>query len=377
MGNHNKIRVLYLVSTLRNTGPTNQLFNIVRGLNKEKFDATVMTLSPEPVNTKVDDFKDVGIKVVPIGLSRLAGFIYAKKMVEEYILNEGVDILHCQGVRADSIAAKLEGSCITMATMRNFPQLDYPMTYGKIIGSIFKIWHLANLRRIGSVVGVSESVSTNLNRFGVQNVVTINNGVDIGRFKTLDQSYKKEFDELGFSKNTKKKTWIYVGHINSRKRVQVLLEAWVKIPLEERDNLVLLGEGDLLLDLKGKYEQEGIAFLGKVENVPKYLQASHFFISTSSAEGLPNAVIEAMACGLPSLLSDIDPHREILCKDKRAGVLFELDNKEDLIDKYYKLKDRDYNSSREASVGLVNRYYESKVMSAKYQDLYLKLRGCE
>ena len=58
--------------------------------------------------------------------------------------------------------------------------------------------------------------------------------------------------------------------------------------------------------------------------VKDYLQAADIFISTAVSEGLPNTVLEALSSGLPCILSDIGPHREIIEKNVGAGKLFKL-----------------------------------------------------
>jgi glycosyltransferase involved in cell wall biosynthesis len=61
------------------------------------------------------------------------------------------------------------------------------------------------------------------------------------------------------------------------------------------------------------------------------LQASDFYISASQAEGLPNSVIEARACGLPLILSNIEPHKEFLRDNRGSGILFGKNSLESLL----------------------------------------------
>ena len=60
---------------------------------------------------------------------------------------------------------------------------------------------------------------------------------------------------------------------------------------------------------------------GQQPDVHRYLSAADFFVFASRYEGLPLAVLEAMACGLPCLLSDIPPHREIADEGKAAMLV--------------------------------------------------------
>ena len=77
--------------------------------------------------------------------------------------------------------------------------------------------------------------------------------------------------------------------------------------------LLFAGDGPLARACKGLAGGDPrIHFLGQISNVQDYLQVADVFVSAALSEGLPNTVLEAMASGLPTVLSDIPAHREIL-----------------------------------------------------------------
>ncbi len=84
-----------------------------------------------------------------------------------------------------------------------------------------------------------------------------------------------------------------------------------------RDRLVLLGDGPLRAEIVDALDKVGLSnrvhITGTVvrDEVYRYLWRADFFVSASRGEGLPVAVLEAMACECPVILSDIPPHREI------------------------------------------------------------------
>ena len=68
-------------------------------------------------------------------------------------------------------------------------------------------------------------------------------------------------------------------------------------------------------------DDKRITFIGYTKAPLQYLQLSDVLISSALAEGLPNTVLEALLCGLPCILSDIDPHLEIV-KDTKLECIF-------------------------------------------------------
>lgn len=129
---------------------------------------------------------------------------------------------------------------------------------------------------------------------------------------------------LGLDEN--QEVLVNIGRQDYQKGQRYLLEAMAKlVPTRPRLVLLIAGRaGDAsqelerlrdLLDLK-----ERVRFLGHREDVPEILAAADLFAFPSLYEGLPGAVIEAMAFGLPIVASDIDPVRETV-EEGRSALL--------------------------------------------------------
>ena len=147
-------------------------------------------------------------------------------------------------------------------------------------------------------------------------VVAISNGVDVERIdKIREESNYIKAEKLGF-------TAIYVARLVPLKRHKILLDA-VRSLSDVR--LLFIGTGPLESELRQYVREIGIEerveFMGLMprEDVFRHLLQADLYVSSSSYEGLPVGVLEAMACGKPCLVSNIEQHREI--KDKVSSLI--------------------------------------------------------
>lgn len=92
--------------------------------------------------------------------------------------------------------------------------------------------------------------------------------------------------------------------------------------------LWLVGDGDQASELKAQARADGLAervrFLGFRDDVPALLRQADIFVSASHGEGMPLTLLEAMAAGLPGVVSDVVGNRDVV-EDGDTGFLFPLD----------------------------------------------------
>ena len=162
-------------------------------------------------------------------------------------------------------------------------------------------------------------------RLGRHIVPTPGMGIVLMRFSPPSQEEKRalrreiELPEIAL-------VLIYAAEFSSRKNQRMLISAMPELP-----NAVLLlpGRGALLDDCRILAQQKGVAdrvrFPGFTSNIEQYYRAADLCVSSSRSEGLPFNVMEAMACGLPAVLSDVKGHEDLV-RSGENGLLFPYDD---------------------------------------------------
>jgi glycosyltransferase involved in cell wall biosynthesis len=306
------MNVCYLISTLERTGPTNVLFDLVAGLDRTRFNPSIITLSPEPARSRLAEFTGLGIPVHTLDMGRLSGLFRATAAVRATLQSHHVDVCHSHGLRADRIAASLARLQPTCSTVHAVLSEDYRLGYGKYKGALVGFLHGQALKRIGNAVGCSSAVHRYLkNRLQLPDALCVKNGVATGRFKPDAEARSKVRSALGIGEGDT--VWIATGALIPRKNPEWLIDTWAgEYGQTPNTRLLVLGNGPLYEACARKAQlYKNITLVGNVDNVPDYLSASDIFVSCSEAEGLPLAVLEAVASGLRCVISDIEPHREI------------------------------------------------------------------
>ncbi len=178
------------------------------------------------------------------------------------------------------------------------------------------------LRRLDRVVAISRETEAELmaHGFPADRIVRIPNGVDTIRFAPApDPEAARRKTGLG------PETALFLGRLDAQKGLDVALQAWGKVvrsrPAAE---LVLAGDGPARAALEAEAHRLGLGnrvrFLGARQEPETLLRASRVFLLSSRSEGMSNALLEAMATGLPCVASRIGGNRDLL-EDGITGLL--------------------------------------------------------
>lgn len=181
------------------------------------------------------------------------------------------------------------------------------------------------LRRAGRFVALNSSIEGQLRERGLS-CVRLPNGVDTQAFRAPDAGERKQARaELGLPRLGT--VVVAVGRLCRRKRIDLLLDAFGRL-VERGDatsHLLIVGEGPEQASLRARAGSRAlrhrVSFTGNLPDVRTALFAADVCAHVADREGMPNAVLEALACGLACVLSDIPAHRDLLA-GKAAALLF-------------------------------------------------------
>jgi glycosyltransferase involved in cell wall biosynthesis len=123
---------------------------------------------------------------------------------------------------------------------------------------------------------------------------------------------------------------VFVGRLHPQKGLEVLLKALRRLRDDGSEvGVTLVGDGPQKMQLKNLASELGIRphvkFAGESSDVQDYLRDADVFVLPSKAEGISNALLEAMAQGLPVVVSDIPGNAEVV-DDEKTGIVFHRDD---------------------------------------------------
>lgn len=175
------------------------------------------------------------------------------------------------------------------------------------------------LPRAARVVAVSAALGEKAISLGVsrERVAVVQNGTDASLFSVRDRSAARSGLTWPGGGAWPRRLVLYCGRIERDKGVLDLLEAFSRIASRAPDlSLALLGDGRAMADAKAMAAPHGdrVAFLGArpLAEVPQWIAASTLLTLPSHAEGSPNVVREALACGRPVVGTNVGGIPELL-----------------------------------------------------------------
>ena len=292
------------------------LENLVSSLDSTVFSQVICCLRGD--KDKETEFEAFGQDVIGLSISATTSRGFQPSLVfkiARIIRERKIDIVHCQRHKPT-----VYGTLAAYLTGKNVKVISHVRGLNRTRNLRRRLLNRVLFRRITSIIAVSNGVREDIvmsNSAAVrEKVVTVYNGINVELFVDCKLTRRQARTRLGLPENG---GTVYgtVGRLVETKGQEVLLKAFAKMYGKCAESwLLLAGAGRLEPDLRALATDlnihERVIFLGFRADIPEILKAYDVFVLPSMAEGLPGALLEAMATGIPVIASQVGGVPEIL-----------------------------------------------------------------
>jgi len=365
-GKHKIIRICYVIGELSRGGAQRQLYELVQGIDRKRFEPIVVNLSEggfwsseiRKLNVKLIEFPKNSYK-----MAKLVNLFRFLKKFKPHIVHTYLFSANFYG----RLAAAFAMVPVVIASERNLTEIGRGKT----------AWQMAIDKFL---CAVSDAIVCNSHKaadvlinkycFNRKKVLVVYNGIDISQHSEKKITTKAEHIVIGT-----------VGRLSHQKNHRLFLEV-AKIISESFDKLdtrfILVGEGPLRKELEQYAKElgieENVEFAGEENNVMEILQAMDVFVLTSFYEGMSNALMEAMEVGIPVVATNVGGNEELI-QDNMTGFLCPSNDAPSLAEKVIVLL-RDKSIAKQMGACgralIFNRFSADKMIKA-YEGIYNRL----
>ena len=314
-------KVFFLLDSLNVGGTETQAVELAIRLDPARYDVTLGCLRArgpllEKLTSSAVDLREFH----PTGGFDSPGGVYQMLRLALFLRRGSFQIVHTHDLYANLLgisAAVLARVPVIISSQRDLAHLDLYRTRRRV-------W-LRRLQNLSTIVltnaNAVRDAMTAENHIAAGKIRVIYNGVDLERFsaKTRDRSW--------LAPNAAQEKWVVlVGNMHTDVKGHPCLIAAAETVAREFPGIrfVLAGDGEQRQNFEQQVVRLGLQnnflFLGRRDDVPHILACCDIAVLPSKAEGLPNAVLEYLAAGLPTVASRVGGNAEII-QDGKTGLL--------------------------------------------------------
>jgi glycosyltransferase involved in cell wall biosynthesis len=171
---------------------------------------------------------------------------------------------------------------------------------------------------------------------------------------------------------------IFTGRLHPQKNLPLLLKSWTEVARRTKANLILVGPGGDREALRSLASRLGLAervqFVGTVADTADHLRAADLFALPSLAEGMSNSLLEAMATGLPCVVSGIGGNTDLI-SDGQTGRLVANSSPEAWSDTLVELLEHPCAAHQLGASArlLIEEQFSLRAVVDRYLDIYRQL----
>jgi len=313
----NNHSVLFLITGLSYGGAETQLVNLATKIKYRGWDVRVVSMLPP--KAFVEELKNADIPLATLNMRRGVADPRAVFRLLKILREWKPDIVHSHMVHANLLAWVVRIFCKIPVLISTAHSIDEGGRWREIAYRLTD--PLADL-------------TTNVSRAAVERYICVGvapknkirfmpNGIDTAKFNLNKTAGQRLRNELGVDNYF---VWLAVGRFEEAKDYPNMLRAF-KMIVSKKSNVVLLlvGQGSLLEEVKKLGSElnleDKVQFLGVRRDVPDLMNAADAYVMSSAWEGMPMVLLEAGACGLPVVATDVGGNSEVVLNGKTGFIV--------------------------------------------------------
>jgi len=367
------VPVAFVIFGLGCGGAEIALLELVKGLDRSRFEPIIISLAPPAALSQA--FEAAGVQIYYLGLERVEQAPLVLFRAWRLVRKLRPALLHGVMFYGDLVARLLRMSGETPAVITAMHTTD--------IGSrgYEQVMRWSD-RFTDAVTAVSDDVARSQVRAGSirsSKVTVIRNGIDLKRLAAPSAS-ELETQRLRLGLNRTDRVLLCVARLEPPKEHGLLLRAFHRLSARAPDvKLLLVGSGRLESELRALAARLGleqkVVFAGQLSPVAPVFHLADVFAMSSSREGLPLVVLEAMAAQLPMVVTSVGGIPEIVEHD-RTGVLVPSGDEQALaaaLERVFAMSDEARAAMGLAARRCVEERYRVEHMVTATQNLYERI----
>lgn len=361
------MRICELVQGLWLAGMEKVVVSLSIGLKSRGNDVSVYCYDGIGPQSEVLRKNNIDVRFIP----RTPGIDWSLPVrIARFLRQDQIDLLHCHNDTAFFYG--FLASCIARV-----PVVYTEHSLLTNVKKIKKIVHSFFFQRTSIITAVTEKIGERLineEKAPSKRVHVIWNGIDGNRYRArCDDFIARKRAEFGippgaFVLGT-------VGRCSVEKNQKMLIELLLTIPQEKNCFLVIVGDGPLRPDLESYATEKGIGgrirFTGIREDTEQIYPVFDVFVLSSNREGMPLAVIEAMASALPVVSTDVGGIKNIVTEGWN-GYLVPTNDIRAMLERIDLLQRETETRKRLGGNGrsFFEKYLSEEKMIQQYEDLF-------
>lgn len=359
------MRILFFIDSINKGGAERVLTNLANNFSLNN-DVTILTLLDKNIEYTINDtvtFKCLKIKEGKKNIFQKAYYTLKNLKNVAKVFRNKYDVVISFLPRSSfyaALGAKITNTKLIISE-RNDPSSIYTSNLKKIIFS--KIYSLAD----GFVFQTNDAKNFFCDKIQKKSLIIPN------PVSEIFYDYKNPIK--------RKKNIVSIGRLEEQKNQKLLIEAFKEFKKNNSGyKLIIYGDGPLRVKLESlinEFNLENDVLLpGVVSNISEHIYDAAAFVLTSFYEGMPNALMEALTLGVPSISSDCPcGGPKELIDDGENGYLFKNNDKDELLSCLEKIIDKDISEKFSKNSRKKMLSYKPNIINEKCENYVKEIVG--